>query len=117
MEFQEVEDDLQEKLLQDLFQGATSHIPWRAITSLPAKQAGIALPNPTQILRANWTVYCVITGHLVTALSGTAEFRSGNHALLMGDGREEIRRQHAEAAEGRGPGCRIQAGRLRIWED
>ena len=28
-----------------------------------------------------------------------AEFSSGDHALLMGEGTEEIRRGHAEAAE------------------
>ena len=42
---------------------------------------------------------CVITGHLVAALCRTAEFRSGDYALLMGKGREKIQRQHAEAAE------------------
>ena len=42
---------------------------------------------------------CVITGHLVAALRGTAEFRSGDRALLMEEGREEIQRRHTEAAE------------------
>ena len=76
--------------LLDLFQGSTTQIPVRAITSLPVKQAGIAIPNPTRIDGANWTASCVITGDLVAALCGTAEFRLGDHALLMGEGREEI---------------------------
>ena len=42
---------------------------------------------------------CVITGHLVAVIRGTAEFRSGYHSLLMGEGWAEIQRQHAEAAE------------------
>ena len=41
----------------------------------------------------------MITGHLVAALHGRDEFRSGDHDLLMGEGREEIRRRHAEEAE------------------
>ena len=32
----------------------------------------------------------VITVHLVVVIYGTAEFRSGYHALVMGEGREEI---------------------------
>ena len=32
-------------------------------------------------------------------LRGTAEFWSGDHSLLMGEVRDEIRRHHAEAAE------------------
>ena len=41
----------------------------------------------------------MITGHLVAALRWTAEFRSGDHALLMGEEREDIRWRHAEEAE------------------
>ena len=92
MAFQTVEDELQDTLLPALFQGAMSQILGIEITGLPVKQDGIALPNPTQTAGSNWTVSCVITGHLVAALRGTAEFRSGDHALLMGEGREEIRR-------------------------
>ena len=99
MAFQDVEDALWDIFLLALFKGATAHIPRRAITSLPVKQAGISLPNPTRTVEENWTVSCVITGHLVTALRGTAEFGSGDHALLMGKGREEIRRIHAEKEE------------------
>ena len=74
-----------------LFQGSMSQILGKAITGLPVKQAGIALPDPTLTARANWTASCIITGHFVTALRGTAEFRLGDHALLMGEGREEIK--------------------------
>ena len=42
---------------------------------------------------------CVITRHLVAEICGTAEFRLGNHALLMGEGRVDIRRRHAEAVD------------------
>ena len=56
----------------------------RVVTGLSVKQDVIALPDPTQTSRSNWTVYCVITGHLVTALNGTSDFWSGYHALLTG---------------------------------
>ena len=42
---------------------------------------------------------CIITGYLIAALRGTAEFRSGDHALLMVGGRDEIQRWHAEEAD------------------
>ena len=41
----------------------------------------------------------MIREHLISALRRTAEFRSGNHTLLMGEEREEIRWKHAEEAE------------------
>ena len=84
MAFQVVEDTLQGILRPALFQGGTAHIPGRAITGLPVKQAGIALPEPTRIMGANWTATCLITSHLVVALRGAAKFRLGNYSLLMG---------------------------------
>ena len=38
-------------------------------------------------------------GDLITALRRTAKFISVNHALLIGEGREDIQQRHAEAAE------------------
>ena len=99
MAFQVVEDALQYIFLPDLFQGSTEQIPGREINSIPVKQAGISLPNPTQTAVENWTASCVIMGHLVAALQGTAEFRSGNHAPLVGEEREEIQHRHTEEAD------------------
>ena len=72
--FQLVEDALQEAFLSDLFKGATSQILGRTVTSMPVKQSGIALLDPTQTTRANCTASCVITRHLVSAIQGMAEF-------------------------------------------
>ena len=94
-----MEDELQYTFLPALFKGATSQIPDRAITGMPFKQTGIDLPNHTQTTGANWTASCVITGHLIAAPRGTAEFRPGYNALLIGEGREEIQRRHEKAAE------------------
>ena len=72
MDFQVVEVALRDIFLSTLFQGAVAQIPGRAITGLPVEQAGITLPDPTWTAGANWTTSCVITGHLVTVLHGTA---------------------------------------------
>ena len=66
---------------------------------MSVKRARIALPEPTRTARDNRTASCVITVPLITALRGTAEFSSIGHAFLMGEGREEIQRQHAEEAD------------------
>ena len=87
MDFQAVEDELCYTFLPSLFQGSTSQIPRSAITGLPFIHNGISLPNPTQTVGTNWTASCMITGNLVAALRETAKLRSGNHALLMEEGR------------------------------
>ena len=97
--FHTMKDTLRNAFLLDLFNGYTSQIIERAVTGLSVKQDGIALSDPNQISGSNWTYSCVITGHIVAALRGTAEFWSRDHALLMGEGRYEIQRRHTEATE------------------
>ena len=99
MAFQVVEDSLRDIFLSSLFQGATAQITGREITGLPFKWAGIALPNPTWTKGVNWTASCMITGHLVAALCRTADFRSGDHGVLMGERREEIWWGHVEETQ------------------
>ena len=99
MDFKPVEDELRVTFLPDLFQEDTSQILRRAITGMPFKQAGIALPNPIKTSRDNCIASYVITGHLVAALGRTAEFRLGDNSFFMREGREEIQQRHAEAAE------------------
>ena len=97
--FQLVEEELRNQFLPALFKGGASYISRRAVTVLPVKQAGIALPDPTHTTGSNWAASCVITGHLVAALRGTGEFWSGDHALLIREGRDKIRRCHTEATD------------------
>ena len=85
-----MEDMLRDLFLLDLFKGAITQIPKRAVTYLPVNQDRITLPEPTQTSRYNCTASCVITVHPIAALRRTDEFRSGDHALLMGEGRYEI---------------------------
>ena len=72
MAFQAVEYELRGTFLLDLFQGLRYGIPRRGITGMPVKQSRIDLPDPTQTAGGKWTASYVITGHLVTALHGTA---------------------------------------------
>ena len=98
-EFQPIEDALHNNFLLYLFMGATYQIPRRAVTGMPVNKAGTSLPYPTEISRSNWTASCVITGHLVPALHGTADFRSLYHTLFMGEGRDKIFWRHAEVKD------------------
>ena len=83
-----VENALRGTFLLSLFQVVTAQIPGREITCLPIKQARIALPVPSWTVGVNWKASCVIRGHLVVALRGTADLSSGDHALLMREGRD-----------------------------
>ena len=83
----------------DPISGGHGTDPGRAITSMPVKQTRITLPDQTRTAGANWTASCVTSGHLVAELRGTAKFRPGNHALLMGEGMERIIRRYAGEAE------------------
>ena len=63
------------------------------------KQAGLSLLDPTKKSPENWTMSCVITGHLVTALRGQEEFRKENHSTYLQEGRAEVRNQSALRSE------------------
>ena len=42
--FQPVEDKMRDTFLLVLLKGDTYHIPWRSVTGMPFKKAGIDLP-------------------------------------------------------------------------
>ena len=46
--------------------------------------------NPNMSAPVNWTASCVITGHLVTDIWVSMEFKTGYNALLMQEGCGEI---------------------------
>ena len=68
--FGPVEQALRDAFILDLFQGLVEVTPERKVTSLPVKQAGLALLDSTKTAPENWKASCVITGHLVAALRG-----------------------------------------------
>ena len=74
-------------------------MPGHKITISPFKQAVMAIPDPTQMAYFNFTVLCVVTGHLVTDLRGRTEFRSEYHTHIIKDGRSNIRRQLGQEDE------------------
>ena len=78
--FGPVEEEIAKAFLPALFEGVGDGAPGREITRLPFKQAGMALPDPTQTSPANWQASCVITGHLVSALRVQVPFRTADHA-------------------------------------
>ena len=63
--FRPVEEDIAKAFLPALFEGAGDGSPGREITRLPVKQAGMALPDPTQTAPENWQVSCDDTGRLL----------------------------------------------------
>ena len=97
--FSPVEKALRETLVPDLFEGLGASAPDRVVTHLTFKQAGLALPDPTQTAPENWTASCVITGHLVAALSGQVEFRTSDHLACLREGRTAVWRRSQQRAE------------------
>ena len=91
--FGPVEEEIETTFLPALFEGVGDGYPGRAITRLPVKQAGLALPDPTRTAPDNCQVSCVITGHLVSALRGQVTFRTADHAACLRDGRAAVRRK------------------------
>ena len=89
-----VEEEIAKAFLPALFEGVGDGAPGREITRLPAKQAGMALPDPTQTAPENWQASCVITGHLVSALRGQVPFRTADHTTCLRYGRAAVRRQN-----------------------
>ena len=74
-------------------------MPGRGVTRLPVKQAGLALPDPSQTAPENWTASCVITGHLVAALRDQLEFRTADHSACLWEGWTSVRRRGQIRAE------------------
>ena len=98
--FRPVEAALQETFVPALFEVLREGMPERGVTRLPVKQAGLALPDPSQTVPENWTASCVITGHLVAALWGQVEFWTADHSACLQEGRTEVwRRGHWQAEE------------------
>ena len=91
--FGTVEEEIAKAFLLALFEGVGEGAPGRAITRLPVKQAGMALPDPTRTAPENLLASCVITGHLVSALRGQVPFRTVDHAACLRYGRATVRRK------------------------
>ena len=91
--FGPVETALKETFVLALFEGLREGGTKRGVTRLPIKQAGLALPDPSQTAPANWTMSCVITGHLVATLRGQVELRTADQSACLQEVRTAVRRQ------------------------
>ena len=91
--FGPVEMALKEIFVLALFQGLQEGVPEQGITFLPVKQAGLALPKPSQTAPKNWTASCVITGQLVAALRGQVEFRTSDYSTCLLEVRTAVTRR------------------------
>ena len=81
--FGPVEEELKETFVPELFKGLWKGVPEREVTCQPVKQAGLALPEPSQKAPENWAASCVITGHLEAALRGQVEYRTADHSACL----------------------------------
>ena len=88
--FGPLEKALQETFVQELFEGLGEGVLERGVNRLPVKQAGLALPYPTLTAPENWTVLCVITGHLVAALRGQVEFQTADQSACLREDQTEV---------------------------
>ena len=94
-----VEDALRGNFLPALFQVTGEGTPGICVTRLPVKQAGLALPDPTNTAPVNWTASCVITGYLVVLLRVQEEFWTADHSACLKDGRMAVRNRSFLLAE------------------
>ena len=91
--FGPLEEETATAFLPALFEGVGDGTQGRAITRLPVKQAGLALPDWTRTAPDNVQTSCVITGHLVSALRGQVPIRTADRAACLRDVREAVRRK------------------------
>ena len=97
--FGPVETALKETFVLTFFEGLGDGVPEQGVTRLPVKQAGLALPDPSQTAPDNWTASCVIRRHLVAALRGQVEFRTADHSACLQEGRTAVWRRGQWRAE------------------
>ena len=97
--FGSVEQALKEAFITSLFHGLGEGTLGREVTRLPAKQAGLALPDPKKTAPENWTDSCVITGHFVAALRGQEDFRTADKSAYLREGRAEVQKRRFLQAE------------------
>ena len=97
--FQPVEERVRDQFIPAVFHCKVEEIPDRAITCLPCKQPGTALPDPTSTSESNFQASASMTSYLVEAMGGGQPFRSVDHMLHMLDTRQATRKAKVEAAE------------------
>ena len=73
--FGPVEEEIAKAFLPALFEGVGNGPPGREITRLPVKQAGMALPDPTQTAPENcWAIFRIARPRALQTLAGLREY-------------------------------------------
>ena len=60
---------------------------------LPAKQAGLVLPDPKKTAHEKWTAYFIITVHIVAVLRGQEELQTADISAYLWEGGAEVRKR------------------------
>ena len=98
-EFLPIRETLRKSFFPSLFADPLSDPLLMDILHLPAKTAGLSLPDPVTSAESNYAASQVICGHLVQALCGQIEFSIFDHIDTIEEGRKELRIcRHALAA-------------------
>ena len=71
----------------------------RNVFSLPVKEAGLAISNPTTTAETNFKSSTLITTHIVAALRGRTKFEHHKHVQISRQCRSELRQRKKTASE------------------
>ena len=82
-----------------LFKGRHCKVLSQGITCLPFKQSGQAIPNPNLSSWENWVAPFVVMVHLISALFGRKNFKTGDHSMLLRKVQGDIRRRRVQDAQ------------------
>ena len=97
--FRPVDDTLGKYFLLVIVQRAMSKFPTRGITHLLVNQTGMEIPNPTLSTWENLMASCVLKGNLVADLQDIKEFKTGEHNLILREGRGKIWRRNVNNSQ------------------
>ena len=78
-----IEERLAKKFIPALFGTELEDPAVRILSTLPVKEAGMAIPNPTKTARQNYNASTVAVGHLVQAIRGRDQFRPADHYSVI----------------------------------
>ena len=92
--FAAIEHSIAEVFLPVLFRGSPVA---RALTALPVKAAGLALPDPTRTTASNYQASTLATAELTSALRGASEFALGKHHHVVSSTRAAMADRRLEA--------------------
>ena len=89
-EFRGIEKELHSTFLPALLGLEEISDGLRALTCLPVKQAGLALPNPCETIKSNHDASTLICSHLIASIRGSQDFCPLTHNKVLTDGKAEL---------------------------